>query len=106
MWWGRASWAQPPVDHEFVKTSKSKAAAAVVFRPDPDVAACGPVPVGVGQPDTHTQRVDHRAAGRGPGAGSYAAAVEPGGVGHLGGDEPGAPVRSRRAGRGRAPGTR
>src|SRR6266511_1226016 len=28
MWWGRASWAQPPVDHEFVKTSKSKAAAA------------------------------------------------------------------------------
>src|SRR5436189_2496108 len=54
----------------------------VLLRPDADVAARGQLPVGVGQRDSEAQRVEHRRACRGPLARPYAAAAEPGGVGH------------------------
>ncbi len=90
-------WARGP------RTGRTAGAAAVVFRPDADVAARGPIPVGAGQPDTQAQRVDHRPARRGPHARPYPAAAQPGGLGRGGRDESGPTVRGRRAGHGGVP---
>ena len=76
------TWAQPPDDHVFVRTTESKAAAAArigaglavrkraellgplrsCFAADGDVAARGQVRVGAGQRDAEAERVDDRRA--------------------------------------------
>ncbi len=62
----------------------------------------GRVRVGAGQRAAEAERVDDRRACGGPYAGPDPAAAQPGGVGHVRRDEPGAPVRGGGSGRGRA----